>query len=666
MRKIFFLLLLTVATLTGTSQVSVQWGDSILAFSSAWPSQTSQQVLGPYNVYPNCGDLSGAWASLTADGQREFIEVTLATPMPLSEVQIFETNAAGAIDTVYVRQQGTSLWTNVYQATAAATACRILNVVFPQTAFNVDAIRIALNSPAVPDWNEIDAVRFLKNPFSQIAPIYDSLEYPIDHFVLQVNPWIYQGCVNPNGDSKNGIRANNYNFPPAAYDLFTQTFDLTGLNKPILSFYDAHKGYTGSAGGGNDGLEVAVSTDGGTNYTPLLLKHRQDNPSLSTEDVTFSFYVPGSVDSWRHEIIDLSTYANQPSLIVRFRSFSTFDNNIWIDDFKIVDATTINKTAVTGTPTIVSGNISVKFTSNTRNGDCYIISNTGTATYFRNKFNPAGGATTPDGSTIACDSLSPEYFTVSYTGQDYLNTTLAYDIEIDATSYIATLGSLDQCYIVKRTDEWSPWQPATTTRTGNILKIFGLTRFCQFAVASEQLSTLPVTLLNFTALKNDHSVSLQWQTAQEQNNRGFEVQRSGDGISFSAIGWVNGLGNSSSPHDYSFTDAIPLKGKNFYRLKQIDLDNNSKLSGIRKIDFNKIIDLNVYPNPVSDVMNIQLGKNVTEIKILDPMGRLVWQKGNTGNVLLISVSVQKMTRGLYILEVSDREGNHQTQIFIKN
>jgi uncharacterized delta-60 repeat protein len=179
------------------------------------------------------------------------------------------------------------------------------------------------------------------------------------------------------------------------------------------------------------------------------------------------------------------------------------------------------------------------------------------------------------------------------------------------------------------------------------------------------LSTLPVSLVNFFAYKQTSSVVLNWQTVSEQNNRGFEIQRSADGITFFAIGWVNAVGNSISTNDYSFIDVRPLTGKNFYRLRQIDLDNKSKLSVIRKVDFDKLIDLSIYPNPVTDLLNVQLSKNITEIKILDMQGKTVWQQQNTGNLLLVSIPVQKLSNGIYVLKVSDREGNRGTQKFIK-
>lgn len=177
--------------------------------------------------------------------------------------------------------------------------------------------------------------------------------------------------------------------------------------------------------------------------------------------------------------------------------------------------------------------------------------------------------------------------------------------------------------------------------------------------------TLPVSLQSFTATKVMRTVELAWITSSEQNNKGFEIQRSTDGVNFNNIGWVIGVGNSTSLQNYSFTDIAPTKGKNFYRLNQVDIDNKSKLSAIRKVDFTSPFDITVYPNPATDVLNVQVSKNITGVKIFDAQGKLMWQQENNTGLLSIPVPVHKLTAGLYILEVSDAAGNKQLQKFIK-
>ena len=97
--------------------------------------------------------------------------------------------------------------------------------------------------------------------------------------------------------------------------------------------------------------------------------------------------------------------------------------------------------------------------------------------------------------------------------------------------------------------------------------------------------TLAVKITGFTARKSDKEVVLNWQTATEINNKGFQIQRSADGVHWNTIGFVNGNINSSIQQNYQFNDAAPLSGQSFYRLAQLDVDNNTTFSPIVSIKF---------------------------------------------------------------------------------
>ena len=109
---------------------------------------------------------------------------------------------------------------------------------------------------------------------------------------------------------------------------------------------------------------------------------------------------------------------------------------------------------------------------------------------------------------------------------------------------------------------------------------------------------LPVTWLSFTAMPENKFVLLEWKTAFESNSSRFEIERSINSFEFNKIGSVNAAGNSTSILQYSFTDNLPFKGINYYRLKQIDLDGLLTFSEIRKVEMetNKSIFI-LYNNP---------------------------------------------------------------------
>jgi len=117
-----------------------------------------------------------------------------------------------------------------------------------------------------------------------------------------------------------------------------------------------------------------------------------------------------------------------------------------------------------------------------------------------------------------------------------------------------------------------------------------------------------VELTSFSAsLEENNSVLLNWETATEVNNYGFEIERANKGgkletKNWHKIGFAQGYGNSNSVKEYSFEDKSPPSGKVFYRLKQIDTDGLFEYSGIVEIKINlpeKFELFQNYPNPFS-------------------------------------------------------------------
>jgi hypothetical protein len=178
------------------------------------------------------------------------------------------------------------------------------------------------------------------------------------------------------------------------------------------------------------------------------------------------------------------------------------------------------------------------------------------------------------------------------------------------------------------------------------------------------ISTLPIGLLNFKAVKKNNIAQLTWSTAFEQNNKGFEIQRGADGINFTAIGWVNGIGNSSVMNNYSFIDKTPVKGNNFYRFKQIDLDDRSKLSDIQKLIFDAGMDFTVFPNPVKNTAQVQLNEDAALVKLTDISGKELWHKENI-KAGILTIPVQQLSNGVYILQITNSNGETTVQKIMK-
>lgn len=139
-----------------------QYAAGVIDFSSQYssPSWEAAQATGAPNA-AICNDDPRAWASLSADGQREFLELIYSTPAKVNRMKVYQNIAPGAIDSVYLREVSTGIWHKIFTTTAVAKNCTtdyILELNFTKTTYKVDAVRIAVNSPAVTYWNEIDAV----------------------------------------------------------------------------------------------------------------------------------------------------------------------------------------------------------------------------------------------------------------------------------------------------------------------------------------------------------------------------------------------------------------------------------------------------------------------------------------------------------------------------
>jgi hypothetical protein len=187
-------------------------------------------------------------------------------------------------------------------------------------------------------------------------------------------------------------------------------------------------------------------------------------------------------------------------------------------------------------------------------------------------------------------------------------------------------------------------------------------------INGSNFSPVPVTWLKFkaTLVNNNTDVLLTWSTATELNNSHFEVERSMDGVQFTAIGRVESKalnGNSSMILNYDLTDVKVAQYQNntiFYRVRQIDYDGAFAYSPIEAIHLKDITSLRVYPSPVSEALNIafdsrQFGSTV-QVKINDMTGRTVIEKTFEtlpSSQFKESIDVKHLETGYYTITLTD-------------
>jgi len=165
------------------------------------------------------------------------------------------------------------------------------------------------------------------------------------------------------------------------------------------------------------------------------------------------------------------------------------------------------------------------------------------------------------------------------------------------------------------------------------------------------VSILPIQLTAFNGSLINGITSLKWITASEINAKEFGVERSANGIDFTAVGTVAAK-NGNPSNNYSFDDINPLSGINYYRLKLLDKDGKFRYSStvVIKTDIKKI-GLSVFPNPVinSLVISHQKASEGTIIRIVGIDGKTLAQYKVAKDAVQTSVNASDLIAGQYFV-----------------
>jgi len=183
-------------------------------------------------------------------------------------------------------------------------------------------------------------------------------------------------------------------------------------------------------------------------------------------------------------------------------------------------------------------------------------------------------------------------------------------------------------------------------------------------IIANSYAVLPVELTQFEAMPKNEVIELAWQTASEENNEGFGIERSMDGKNWEVLEFMPGQGTTVETQDYSFTDHRPNKGMNYYRLKQIDFDGAYEYSKIETVDFGEAENhtgLSIFPNPVNNQLNIKGGAG--KLVISNVFGQVVQQA--IFEQTNFSLDVGHLPKGQYILSITKSNGTLSTKRFVK-
>jgi hypothetical protein len=222
----------------------------------------------------------------------------------------------------------------------------------------------------------------------------------------------------------------------------------------------------------------------------------------------------------------------------------------------------------------------------------------------------------------------------------------------------------------------APWQDlGGTDAGGNAVDVAGVTSFSPFALGSSTQS-LPTRLTSFSGRRDNNANLLQWITVTEQDNKGFYVDRSIDGVSFSQIGFVAARsqgGNSNAAITYNFTDNQVAGQQQYYRLRQADLNGRETRSAIIIIQGGKPRSLTVTtvaPNPVKSILNLMVNspsRQTITINVHDANGRTLkaTRTAVSEGTNTVAVDLANLKTGIYILRATEANGVSISTTIIK-
>jgi hypothetical protein len=187
------------------------------------------------------------------------------------------------------------------------------------------------------------------------------------------------------------------------------------------------------------------------------------------------------------------------------------------------------------------------------------------------------------------------------------------------------------------------------------------------AIAGSPLTPLPVTILYFKIQDVSSSgIDLRWATATEKNFDYFQVERAGSDLNFETIGKVNSTGGLNVTASYTYLDNTPLNGKNYYRLKIVDLDGSYEYTGVIVAETvsGAQADVRVYPTIVEDSFTVELnGEFAIPVKmtLVDAAGNTIYQTNLETATSTVEVP-NTLKTGTYLVRLFTSEGQKVVRV----
>jgi len=186
-------------------------------------------------------------------------------------------------------------------------------------------------------------------------------------------------------------------------------------------------------------------------------------------------------------------------------------------------------------------------------------------------------------------------------------------------------------------------------------------------IDANNLGALPIELISFNAawLQKGKTAKLDFKTDKESGVCCFDIEKSSDGFNFYAIGTLPAK-NIPGIQSYSFIDDNANSKNQFYRIKIKGMAAQVDYSNVQQLQHDKAIEILVFPNPTTDVLQLQLNKayNKMNVQVFNASGQLVKQVTVPASSQTISIPVQHLAPGKYWMHLQTGEEKQVLQ-FVK-
>lgn len=180
---------------------------------------------------------------------------------------------------------------------------------------------------------------------------------------------------------------------------------------------------------------------------------------------------------------------------------------------------------------------------------------------------------------------------------------------------------------------------------------------------------LPVTIEAWTGVYRNDKSYLSWTTTSVTDFAYFVVERSTDGTNFVPLGQVAVAANGAANATYSYTDMLPSKGVNYYRLKMVDNNGQYRYSGLITIRSEvKGFNVTASPNPFTDHVSITIESSTDEVihlRLFTSDGKQVWHKTSTvsaGTNVQYYNDFQSLAPGVYFIKVNRANSSNSIKL----